>query len=490
MTTGATWSPPCAATMTAQPRYATVPDPAAQHDTGSVIRLARALHRPLLPWQVLAVRLGTERSVEDPRRYRYREIRVSVPRQSGKTTTAHVKNLHRTIRHADRQAFYTAQTGKDARERWADARKLVEGCQLGRFVKPGNPHGGKIMAGAGAESITWPNGSQLRPFAPTAASLHGYTPDTVDEDEVWKYDELQGQALDGAIGPAQITLPHAQRWLYSTMGDADSTYWHRLVDEGREWTADPDAPGAYIEYSADPDTDLYDPAVWATFHPAFGLTIDAVDLAAAADRETPGTWQRAYCNLRTSTRETVVDMETFAALGKPDLRMAGKGSVLSFDVAHDSSQASVALSRAVGEDSVATRIVKSAQGVAWLVDDLVKYQASWSIPEIHCDDGGPARDITDELRRRGRTVDALGARDYATACGAWLRRTRDGRLIHDGSDVLTDAMRAASVRPMGDAMAVSRRHSAGPVDALVACIVGIRAALLAPIPAPKPEIRG
>lgn len=476
--------------MGAVARYATRPTPGAVHDADAIGRLAAVLGRPLMPWQYLVMRVGTERRLGEPGRYRYREVLVSVPRQAGKTTGAHAKNCYRTIVNPGQQAFYTAQTGKDARERWADARKLVEKSPLGRFVKPGNPYGGKIMHGAGAESITWPNASQLRPFAPTPASLHGYTPDCVDEDEVWCYDQLQGEALDGAIVPAQITMPHAQRWLYSTMGDADSMYWHDRVDQGRAAIEDPDATIAYFEWSAAEGSDLYDPANWASFHPAVGHTIGVEDLAAAAanPKMTPGLWQRAFCNLRTATRETVINMDAFDALGDATLRLAAAGSTMAYDVAHDSRQASIALARPVGEDGVAVRIVKSAQGVAWLVEDVCAYMDRWDLAVVHADDGGPARDITDELRRRGRVVETLDGKDWSTASGAWLRRTRDGRLTWDGSAVLRDAVEVAALRPVGDALAFSRAASAGPIDALGAAVVAVRAALLAPPPPAPPAI--
>lgn len=470
-------------------RYATKPTPGAQHDADAVARLATVMGRPLMPWQYQVIRIASERSPADPRRYRYRVVRVSIPRQGGKTTLVAVKATHRTIGRRRHGSFYTAQTGKDARARWGDLRKIIEDSPLNRFVEPGNRFGGSIRLGAGDTSITWPNGSEIRPFAPTAASLHGYTPPDVDRDEVWNYDELTGQALDGAIGPAQITIPHAQRWDLSTMGDADSTYWHGLVDEGRQAVDDPDATIAYFEWSADPDSDLYDPANWATFHPALGYTIALEDLQAAANRETAGVWQRAYCNLRTSTREAVVDMAAFRRLADPQLRVAAKGAALAFDVAGDLTQASIAIARPAGEDGVAVRIVKTAGAVAWLADELCKLSDAWSIPQLHANDDGPVRDTIDELRRRGRDVVALNGKDYATACGAWLRRTRDGRLTWDGSKSLHDAQQAAALRPMGDAVAFSRRHSAGPIDALVAAAVAVRAALLAPPPAPPPMIR-
>lgn len=485
----------------AAPKFWTRPTPGALHDGAAIARLAVALRRPLMPWQLFVMRVATERRLDDVRRFRYREVRVTVPRQSGKTTGAHAKNVHRCVQGrpvfgADGQVldrdpvgvFYTAQTGKDARERWLDAVGLVEKSPLKRFVTDGNDYGGAIRRGAGASAILWPNGSQLRPFAPTAASLHGYTPDTVDEDEVWAYDEIQGEALDGAIGPAQITLAHAQRWRYSTMGDADSTYWHRLVADGRAATEDPDADVAYFEWSADPARDLYDPAHWADFHPAVGFTIDARDLAAEAARQPEGVWRRAYCNLQTAARETIVSLDVWDDRGQPDVKIQAKGAALAFDVAHDQSQATITIARPHGEDGVLLRVVRSAPGVAWLADELVKLATAWKLREIHADDWGAAREITDELRRRGWTVKTTDGGQFAAASSAILRRARDGRLIHDGSAVLHDALAAAKLRPVGDGVALSRRQSGGPIDALTSGAVAVRAALLTPPPAPPPLI--
>jgi phage terminase large subunit-like protein len=479
-------------------RFATTPTPGARHDAAAIARLARVLGRPLMPWQRQVARVATERDPDDPRRFRYPLVLVSVPRQSGKTTLAHAKNAHRTIAVPRRQALYTAQTGKDARKRWHDCRQLVVDSPLRRFVDDGNRFGGVIRLAAGDTGIVWPNGSLIAPFAPTAGSLHGYTPDCVDEDEVWYYDPVQGEALDGAIGPAQITLPHRQRWMFSTMGDADSTYWHQLVDDGRA-AVEAQARGervevAYFEWSAGDDVDLYDPDVWPTFHPAIGHTIEVRDLAVEAGRQSPGTWQRAYCNRRTSTREAIVDLEAFERLADLELRIDATRAQLAYDVAYDSSQATITLAMPYRtddvDDLVAVRVVRSAPGVAWLADAVVQLCGRWKLRTAHADDGGPTRDVTDELRRRGFEVTTTTSTQYATACGAWLRRCRDGRLRWDGSDLLRDAMAAAKTRPLGDAIAFSRRHSSGPIDALVAGAVSTRAALLAPPPPPPPMVRG
>jgi hypothetical protein len=84
-----------------------------------------------------------------------------------------------------------------------------------------------------SERLEFPNGSVLQVFAPTADSLHGYTPATVALDEAFAHDEKLGDELMGAIEPAQQTLPHRQLWVVSTRGDVDSVFLDGWLEKGR-----------------------------------------------------------------------------------------------------------------------------------------------------------------------------------------------------------------------------------------------------------------
>src|SRR5690606_22886813 len=107
------------------------------------------------------------------------------------TTLLRAVALERGVSAPRRLIFSTAQTGKDARERWKDMVSAVESSPLGSKVT--------VRRGAGAESLILPNGSEVRTFAPVPKALHGYTPHMVALDEVWAFDAAQGEDLDAAI---------------------------------------------------------------------------------------------------------------------------------------------------------------------------------------------------------------------------------------------------------------------------------------------------
>jgi hypothetical protein len=91
---------------------------------------------------------------------------------------------------------------------------------------------GRPAKSNGAEAFTFINGSKFRPFPPTRDALHGEQSDSVDADEVWSYDEQQGDDLLQAVVPTQLTRPGAQLWLWSTRGDRHSVWFHNLIEAG------------------------------------------------------------------------------------------------------------------------------------------------------------------------------------------------------------------------------------------------------------------
>jgi len=457
----------------AVPTYATAPVPGADHDLAAIGEVAAMLGTPLMPWQAAVARVATER-LEDGR-WRYPVVVVTVPRQSGKTTLMRAVLAQRAIMRPSLLAFYTAQTGKDARARWLDLVSAVDDSPLMGGLTT-------VRKAAGDSGLLWPNGSRISPFAPTPKSLHGYTPPLVMTDEAFAFDAAAGNALEGAIRPAQITLKDRQWWIVSTAGTSESTWLRRWVDLGRQTVRDGNqgAGICYVEYSCPDDADVYDPAAWARFHPALGLTVDQAALAADAESTTRGEWERAYGNRWTSSQQTIIPLDRWDDLATPSPTVPdGVAIGLAYDVAEDRSEAAIWAAYLV--DGVATlRTVRADRGIDWLADAVRDAQTALGGPErvvLVAPEDGPSRQVTDELRRD--LVDVLGipTRDYATACGALLWRAENGLLAHDGSPALRASVTVAQTRPTSDgAYAWSRRGSAGSIAALVAATLAVRAA--------------
>ncbi|UVK60155.1 terminase [Arthrobacter phage Kels] len=472
--------------------YATRPTPGAPHELREILGTAKLLGRQLMPWQVQVSRVASEKRVDDPRRYRYPIVVITVPRQAGKTTLMRTVLTQRALKCRNRRAFYTAQTGKDATARWTDLVKDIENGPLSQFVQ-------KRIA-AGSQALTFPTGSTISPFAPTAKSLHGYTPHDVMLDEVFAHDEAAGNDLMGAIKPAQLTLVDKQLWIVSTAGTADSVFLKSWVDQGRLATQDSGAGVAYFEWSLADGLDPYDPANWI-FHPAVGHTITVEDLADDATSQTAGEWLRAYMNRWTTTQDACMDLVKWAALaGDPAPVPWGQVSV-SYEVAHDRSCSAIYAAwtdPTTGKPAV--KLVQQGSGAEWLAPAVAKLYVEARPKVIGADDGGPTKAVTDLLRRlpnarsgsNGVEVTTLTARDFATACVSYMGHVEDGSFIHDGDPGHKAAVEVAATRPMGDSKVFSRRHSRGPIPELIAAAVALRLHEQAPaaMPAPAIYVRG
>ncbi len=75
------------------------------------------------------------------------------------------------------------------------------------------------------------------------------------------------------------TRDDAQMIMLSTAGTEQSVWWLSRVQDGREMAlahtaGDCERSGvAYLEWAADPDSDLDDETLWPSFMPALGRTV-------------------------------------------------------------------------------------------------------------------------------------------------------------------------------------------------------------------------
>jgi phage terminase large subunit-like protein len=266
------------------PRYAT---PRTRRRTlgPQVAAVAKELDLPLLPWQKLVLAVGLEQVGKRPA---YRDVLVSVPRQSGKSTLALALIVWKMTNLPGARVVYTAQTRLSARE------KLLR-TWWPRLARAGLADEFTLSRAYGAETLTHANGSLLQLLSSAETSGHGETIDMAVIDEAWTHTSA---ALEQGIRPAMVTRGAGQLWVLSTAGTTRSVWWRSKLDTGRALSelGVTDAGTCLLEWSAADDTDVTDPATWPTFMPALNRLIDpqtiAQDLASMALPE----WRRAYAN--------------------------------------------------------------------------------------------------------------------------------------------------------------------------------------------------
>lgn len=478
------------------PKYSPVRDLSLPSEGADLAHIATALGKPFMPWQRHVVDIATEHYPDGS--YKYPLVLVTVPRQSGKTTLVGPVQIGRLMKFERQKAFYTAQTGKDARARFNDLVTLIQESPIEELFR--------VRRAAGSEGLSLANTSSLNIFAPGPAALHGETPVLVTLDEIWKHDEIRGNELMGAIGPAQITLDQKQLWLISTMGTNASVFMNKLVERGRAGE-----PGiAYFEWSMPKGADPYDPATWWAFHPALGITISEEGMAAEAANyaDNPGEWLRAYMNTLTEAADPIIGTAEFAALGVLDPAEFPRRSeiAVSYEVGHNNVCGVVMASWRDAAGNPCSAVIHAAPGTSWMVPFLRMIDREWKPLVIAADDGGNTRRITSELELgyrptygelpdpNARTFPAvevmkIGARDHGTACDSWLTAAKEDKTFrHDGCRSLSTAVALAVTRKMSGGITFSREHSTGPVPSIIASAVGQWAYDHRPVTLGKPQI--
>lgn len=401
--------------------------------------------------------------------YEYQVVIWIVPRQTGKTTGIRAIGTKRALQ--GRDVFYTAQTGKDARARWMDLVKILR-------LTPGLRDRVKIALRGGSEHVMFPGGGVFQCFAPTAESLHGYTPPTVMLDESFAHTAAEGELLMGAIEPAQQTVVDRQLWIVSTMGTAESLFLHDWVDRAMGGM---DRVALFYWGAAD-HHDPFNLDDIAEFHPGVGQvlngkTMTAADILAASERMSRSEYLRAYANRRTSTTATLIPAEKWDALAVDDLAPPAdsRAVTLTYDVDEHAASASIV---AVWEDEAtgkpAAKIVQHGPGTAWVADAVDACAILMRPERIAAVGNGPGLDVTAQVRALGYDVDELSERDYAAATTGLLTAVDTAQLVHDGDPILGTAIAGLVTRSsVVDGVAFSRRHSVGASSPAIALAAGL-----------------
>jgi phage terminase large subunit-like protein len=250
-----------------------------------VAEIAAALGLRLLPWQRQVLAVALERKAGRPR---YRDVVVSVPRQSGKSSLALALVVWRLLSAPEMRVLYAAQTRGAAREKLLSSwwPRLSHSPYADRL---------KLFRGFGAETVTVDNGSSLQLLSATESAGHGDTTDLAVVDESWVYQDAR---IEQAVRPTMATRRQGQFWMMSTAGTAKSTWWRTKLDAGRAAAEMGVADRlCCFEWSAPEGANPADEATWWATMPALGRLIDVETVRSDLQNMELVEFCRAYLNL-------------------------------------------------------------------------------------------------------------------------------------------------------------------------------------------------
>jgi hypothetical protein len=426
--------------------------------------MAERLGQPLMPWQRLVADIGGEID-PDTGFPAYREVIVTVPRQSGKTTLILGWECQRCTGFAHlgaQRVVYSAQTGNDARK------KLIE--DQVPILEPRKAKLGirRILRGMGNEAVEFKNGSRVVLLASSEDSGHGKTVDLAVKDELFAdFDDRRDQALI----PAMATKAAAQILTASTMGTEASVPWNRAVERGRRAVEKGERSGiAYFEWSAPADADPDDPAVWWSCMPALGFTINEPVVRHARETLKDGEFRRAFLNQQTKAEDRVIPSTSWAAVCDRDAR-PGDRLVFALDANPERSSGSIA--SASGGSVPTAELVAWAEGVGWMVSRAAELSKKWGDSLFVVSQTGPAASLIPDLQKAGVKVHTAGPRDEVQACGRFFDAVMEGKVVLRTHARLDSAAAGAAKRASGDAWAWARRSPSVDVSPLVAVTLAV-----------------
>lgn len=458
----------------AEPRYLT-PRTSEYTYGGAIAKLARANRKPLMPWQRQAADLLTECDYDG--RLIHPLGVITVQRQSGKTTLLTPFSIQRALRRSGQRIWITAQSGQMARELLLEQVDALAGSPVYPLLK--------VTRANANTSITVPaNGSRIKAHPPTHDSLHGVQGDLNMIDEGWVFDTDAADALMAAITPTQATRPDPQTIVASTVGTAESVWFHSLVQRGRN------GEFPLIDYGVPPGTDPDDIDTIVRHHPAVGFTQSRESILAARSTLTAAGYLRAYGNLETTRVSPLWSVSVLDRITDPT-PMPDTARV-AFGLAVDTATPSSAVIVAAGIDPAGVafgelvEFLPTAEAPARALDLARRHAGA-----VGVDVTGPSLPAADALTRLAHTSPATVARyngiESSSAAMELVERVDSDRVRVLPHPLMRAALESAATRPIGDRIVWARAVADGaaaaasiaPVDAL-GC--AIRAALNARAP--------
>ena len=439
-----------------------------------MIAVAEAFGYSLMAWQKMVLDVACE--VDENGVFVYREVIVTVPRQSGKTTLILCKCTHRCLAWPRMVVSYAAQTRNDSRKKWED--DYLE--QLNSSVFAGKFRARKTN---GNEAVIWhATRSRFGIVSTTEKSGHGSTLDEGYIDEAFAQVDAR---LEQAFKPAMITRKNAQLWVVSTAGTEKSLYLLQKVEAGRKAVEDGIRHGiCYFEWSADEDREDYgNPELWRSVMPALHWPDCAPDCSEhtvteasiAADYMTMPTneFRRAYLNqwCPEETHIPIVDPEVWRSLENKRAKWPGS-TAFGIAVNPERTVASIGAAGELKDGKIAVEVVDHRPGTAWVVDRCKALQEKHESVGFWIDKRSAAASLIKPLQEAGVMVQEVSTAEFAVACGQWYDAATQDALVHRGDDRLTTAMLAAMKRDVGDAWVFDRRGEGLDITTLDACTLG------------------
>lgn len=425
----------------------------------------------LLPWQRWLLIHALE-LLEDGT-FRFRTVLVLVARQNGKSTLAQVLALFFMYVRAANLVIGTAQNLDIAEEVWQGAVDIAQGVdELAEQID-------RVVMVNGKKSLELISGERYKVQTANRRGGRGLSGDLVILDELREHQTWDSWS---AVTKTTLARPLAQVWALSNAGDHSSVVLTHLRERAHLSVGDPDnlsgetpqtSDGGTVgifEWSAAPDTDLWDRDGWAQANPS--LTVGPMTeraLADAAATDPPWVFRtEVMCQWVDSTRR-VIPLAAWLACADANVPRPSPVTI-GVDVRPDRGSAAVAVCGTLEDGRRLVEIVEHRDGTDWIRATVLKLRELWDVDAVVIDKIGPAASLIAELEQAGVEITLLSMQDMARACGLFFDAVMQRTLVHCDDEALNVSLSGAEKRELAASWAWSRktRTDASPLVAATA----------------------
>lgn len=423
------------------------------------------------------------------------EVGVNVARQNGKGAILEARELAGLFLLGEELIIHSAHEFATSQEHFRRLEALIRDTP-DLHVQVRTSATGKVIGyrhSHGEESIELQDGRRIVFRTRTKGGARGFSSDCLILDEAMVISE----AAHGAMMPtlrASQAVRGAQVWYAGSAVDQEvhdhGLVWARVRERGLkgnepalayfEWSVEAAHPSEVSEDMA-ADEDL-----WAQANPGLGIRISPDHMhreLRALDARTfavellgVGDWPDTD-----GAANSVIDLEAWADLADtadPPPKMLDP-VCFAFDVSPERKTAIAAAGKR--EDGLfQVEVIQHRQGTGWLPERLAELVDRHQPAVVVCDGYGPVASVAHAVDEAGVNLQQVTAGEHGQACGQLVDLVNEKRVCHLGSLELSNALRGAKPRPLGDAWAWSRKNSNVDISPLVAATLALWAAVQQP----------
>lgn len=434
------------------PRVLARPQGVVRSSGPEAAELAAACGLVLDPWQELTLDVAMGERADGS--WAAGEVGLIASRQNGKNGVVEALELY-GLTVENEWIIHTAHLFPTARESYVRLLALIEAHPDTKNSLVYN-----VASPASGYEMRFRGGGRIRFIARSRSSGRGLTGDKLICDEA---QDLSDDSL-GALLPTVSARPGAQTWYLGSAPNETSTVFHRVRKRGRDGS---DPRLAYLEFSADPGSDLDDRGAWAQANPSYNydhphaITDEAVVAERGSMSDELFARERLSISPDLVTGGGVISLEQWAAC--LDERSGPVGSVaFALDVNKERTWASFGVAGDSGRGGTHVELIERRPGTAGLVERAKELQTQWGGP-LAVSTGSPAASFIPDLEAANVRVVEIANAESAQACGQFYDAVIRGEVKHLDQPELALAVKDAARKFYGDVWYWSLSLSKGDI---------------------------